>query len=134
MGSAPSSQRPPTGVGPEARPAPGHRRERKAKEAAFDCRMCGQCILHSTGLTCPMRCPKELRNGPCGGVRRDGSCEVYPDRPCVWALAWRRSQRLPLWRSDIHHVQPRRPPVGGTSSWASFVTGRDRIVPDGWTR
>jgi len=133
MGSAPSSSAPLRGS--------DHKRalrlvtvvERKAKEAAFDCRMCGQCILHSTGLTCPMRCPKELRNGPCGGVRRDGSCEVYPDRPCVWALAWRRSQRLPLWRSDIHHLQPpvdRR--LEGTSSWVNFATGRDRVVPGGW--
>ncbi|MBF6309362.1 methylenetetrahydrofolate reductase C-terminal domain-containing protein, partial [Nocardia farcinica] len=34
----------------------------------FNCQMCGQCILHSTGMTCPMTCPKKLRNGPCGGV------------------------------------------------------------------
>ena len=38
--------------------------------------MCGQCVLHSTGMTCPMTCPKTLRNGPCGGVREDGDCEV----------------------------------------------------------
>jgi hypothetical protein len=29
--------------------------EKVSKEVVFDCRMCGQCILHSTGLTCPMR-------------------------------------------------------------------------------
>ncbi len=58
--------------------------EKAVKEPLFDCRMCGQCILHSTGLVCPMRCPKNLRNGPCGGVLVDGHCEVYPDRPCVW--------------------------------------------------
>ncbi len=49
--------------------------EKISKEAIFDCRMCGQCILHSTGLACPMRCPKNLRNGPCGGVRANGNCE-----------------------------------------------------------
>ena len=53
--------------------------ERGTKEAMWDCRMCGQCILHSTGLSCPMRCPKNLRNGPCGGVLQDGSCEVLPE-------------------------------------------------------
>jgi hypothetical protein len=36
--------------------------EKAVKGALFDCRMCGQCILHSTGLVCPMRCPKNLRN------------------------------------------------------------------------
>jgi hypothetical protein len=109
--------------------------ERKTKEALFDCRMCGQCILHSTGLTCPMRCPKNLRNGPCGGVLQDGSCEVYPDRPCVWVLAWRRSRKLPLWREHMHRVEP---PVDwrlqGTSSWINLATGRDRHVPAGWRR
>ena len=44
--------------------------EEVLKGYAFNCQMCGQCILHSTGMTCPMNCPKNLRNGPCGGVRR----------------------------------------------------------------
>ncbi len=34
------------------------------KKVAYNCQMCGQCILHSTGMTCPMNCPKNLRNGP----------------------------------------------------------------------
>lgn len=107
--------------------------EKKSKEALFDCRMCGQCILHSTGMTCPMRCPKQMRNGPCGGVLQDGSCEVYPDRPCVWVLAWRRSRRLPLWRDHMEHVE--RPVdwrLKDTSSWINLATGRDRHVPAGW--
>jgi hypothetical protein len=107
--------------------------EKKSKEALFDCRMCGQCILHSTGLTCPMRCPKNIRNGPCGGVLQDGSCEVYPDRPCVWVLAWRRSQKLPVFR---HHIEQVERPVDwrlqDTSSWINLATGRDRHVPAGW--
>ena len=45
------------------------RMEHFSKKALFDCQMCGQCVLHSTGMTCPMTCPKNLRNGPCGGVR-----------------------------------------------------------------
>lgn len=107
--------------------------EKKSKEALFDCRMCGQCILHSTGLTCPMRCPKNIRNGPCGGVLQDGSCEVYPDRPCVWVQAWRRSQKLPVFRHHIEHVE--RPVdwrLQDTSSWINLATGRDRHVPAGW--
>jgi len=107
--------------------------EKTSKEALFGCRMCGQCILHSTGMTCPMRCPKNERNGPCGGVLQDGHCEVHPDRPCIWVLAWERSRRLPLWRDHMLHMNP---PVDwrlqGTSSWENLFTGRDRQVPAGW--
>jgi hypothetical protein len=39
--------------------------ERAAKGLLFDCRMCGQCVLSSTGMSCPMNCPKELRNRGC---------------------------------------------------------------------
>jgi hypothetical protein len=46
--------------------------ERAVKGVLFDCRMCGQCVLSSTGMSCPMNCPKTLRNGPCGGVRIPG--------------------------------------------------------------
>ena len=60
----------------------------------FDCRMCGECLLGSTGMACPMNCPKQLRNGPCGGVRADGSCEVRPSMRCVWVEAWEGSLRM----------------------------------------
>lgn len=33
--------------------------EEFTKRRIFDCKMCGQCILHSTGMTCPMTCPKK---------------------------------------------------------------------------
>ncbi len=107
--------------------------EKISKETLFDCHMCGQCILHSTGLTCPMRCPKNLRNGPCGGVRANGNCEVYPDQPCVWMQAVERSKRLPIWRENIHRLQP---PVDwrlqNTSSWINLFSGRDAAHPRGW--
>ena len=57
--------------------------ERLIKGFLFDCRMCGQCVLSSTGMSCPMNCPKNLRNGPCGGVRDGGFCEVKPQMRCV---------------------------------------------------
>lgn len=107
--------------------------EKIGKELVFDCRMCGQCILHETGLTCPMRCPKNERNGPCGGVRPNGNCEVFPDKPCVWVLGVERSQRLPLWREHITQVHP---PVNwrlqDTSSWVNLLTGADQVHPKGW--
>ena len=102
--------------------------ERITKGTAFGCHMCGQCVLHSTGMVCPMNCPKNLRNGPCGGVRLDGSCEVYPEMQCVWVIAYTRSQHL-LWPEEIHDL---RPPVDwslqGSASWINFLTGRDQIV------
>jgi methylenetetrahydrofolate reductase (NADPH) len=62
--------------------------ERPTKRLLFDCKMCGDCILSSTGMSCPMICPKNVRNGPCGGVRDDGCCEVDPEMPCVWVDSW----------------------------------------------
>jgi hypothetical protein len=109
------------------------RAEKMSKGALFDCHMCGQCILHSTGMTCPMTCPKELRNGPCGGVRPDGRCEIYPARPCVWVQAWERSKHMPLYGPDILKVQP---PVNRrlhrTSAWINDFTGEAQKAPAGW--
>ena len=68
--------------------------ERGIKGALFDCQMCGQCALSSTGMSCPMNCPKTIRNGPCGGVRPDGFCEVKPEMRCVWVEAWDGSQKM----------------------------------------
>ena len=68
--------------------------ERGLKGFLFDCQMCGSCQLSKTGMSCPMNCPKTLRNGPCGGVRPDGNCEVKPDMKCVWVLAWDGSEKM----------------------------------------
>jgi len=80
-----------------------------------------------------MRCPNNLRNGPCGGVRADGGCEVYPDRRCVWVEAWEGSRRLPIFGDNIEHLQkPVDWRLAGTSSWINLVSRRDAVVPDGW--
>ena len=101
--------------------------EKLTKIPVFGCKMCGQCVLHSTGLVCPMTCPKNLRNGPCGGVRLNGACEVYPDTQCVWVRAYDRSQRL-LWPHEIHELRPAVDwSLQGSSSWLNNLTGRDQI-------
>lgn len=91
--------------------------EKATKGLLFDCRMCGQCVLSSTGMSCPMNCPKNLRNGPCGGVRPGGFCEVKPQMRCVWVLAWDGAARM-KGGFKINDVQP---PVNrslqGSSSW-----------------
>src|SRR6266567_8680289 len=94
------------------------------KGLVFDCKMCGQCVLHSTGMTCPMTCPKNMRNGPCGGVRPNGHCEVVPSMPCVWVEAWERSKQMPLYGRDILRVLPpldRR--LQGGSAWINDLNG-----------
>ena len=68
--------------------------ERAVKGFLFDCNMCGQCVLSSTGMSCPMNCPKVLRNGPCGGVRSNGNCEVLPEMRCVWLDAIEGGRRM----------------------------------------
>jgi hypothetical protein len=91
--------------------------ERPTKEAIWDCRMCGQCILHSTGLSCPMRCPKNLRNGPCGGVRANGNCEVEPDMPCVWVKAWEGSRNMVKGDAILNVQKPVDQSLRETSAW-----------------
>jgi hypothetical protein len=99
--------------------------ERAVKGVLFDCQMCGQCILSSTGMSCPMNCPKNLRNGPCGGVRANGHCEVRPEMKCVWVEAVDGSARIPLGRQSLSQVQAavdRR--LHGRSSWLRVVRER----------
>ena len=95
--------------------------ERAVKGFLFDCRMCGQCVLGATGMSCPMNCPKNLRNGPCGGVRPDGGCEVRPRMRCVWVDAWEGSRRM-RGGDDILSVQVNIDNrLQGRSSWLREV-------------
>ena len=80
--------------------------EKITKGFLLDSQNCGQCIVGFTGLACPMNCPKSMRNGPCGGVRPDGKCEVIPEMDCVWVLAWQGNQRLGANEYLIQVVQP----------------------------
>jgi Methylene-tetrahydrofolate reductase C terminal len=99
--------------------------ERGVKGVLFDCRMCGQCILSSTGMSCPMNCPKNLRNGPCGGVRANGNCEVRPEMKCVWVEAVAGAARIEGGLTALSEVQvavDRR--LTGKSSWLRVVRER----------
>ena len=104
--------------------------ERTSKQDLFGCRMCGQCALPVTGYSCPMGCPKELRNGPCGGVGPGGGCEVYPERRCVWVAGYERAASAGH-ASDLRRLQR---PIDhrrlGESSWLNYWAGRDSQL---WT-
>jgi hypothetical protein len=99
--------------------------ERTVKGVLFDCRMCGQCILSSTGMSCPMNCPKNLRNGPCGGVRANGHCEVRPEMKCVWVEAMAGSERIRGGTEALGRVQlPVDRRLQGKSAWLRVVRQR----------
>ena len=100
--------------------------ERSAKSALFGCRMCGQCALSVTGMACPMGCAKEMRNGPCGGVRADGHCEVRPAQRCTWVDATEGDARIdpdhtPGWIQRSSPLDQRR---AGRSTWIEVIAPR----------
>jgi hypothetical protein len=104
--------------------------ERVVKGVLFDCQMCGQCVLSSTGMSCPMNCPKQLRNGPCGGVRANGHCEVRPEMRCVWVEAVAGAARIPGGVESIaavQHAVDRR--LQGRSSWLRVVQEKTAPPP-----
>jgi len=94
------------------------------KVPLFRCQRCGECILSSTAFICSQNCPKRLRNGPCGGTGEDGSCEVFPDRKCVWYRIYFRSQLLHrvslLYKINSIHKWN----LEGTSAWLNVLRGR----------
>lgn len=108
-------------VGYERAEKPVSKLEQLCKGLLFDCRMCGECALSSTGMSCPMNCPKNLRNGPCGGVRLDGNCEVYPARRCVWVEAWNGSRKMKGGDRILNLQKPVDHSQRGSSSWLRVI-------------
>ena len=104
---------------------PVHALEHAVKIPLFDCRDCGDCSLPDVAYLCPeSQCPKNERNGPCGGSH-DGTCEVLP-RPCVWVRAYDRAkpygEELAMLEREpvvVDHALAR------TSAWANTYLGRD---------
>ena len=92
------------------------------------CAGCGKCILHLTGGICPVaRCAKTILNGPCGGTKKDGSCEVStPEHPwpCVWVQIIDRMKLLGAL-DKLTEIQPAK-------NWSTARDGgpRKRTRPD----
>ncbi len=99
------------------------------KVANFECMDCGDCALMDVAFVCPMsQCPKNQRNGPCGGSYQ-GWCEVYPnEKKCVWVRAY---DRLKVYNEQDTIQENVVPPVNWdlfhTSSWINFYLGRDHV-------
>ncbi len=96
------------------------------KRALLHCQKCGDCAVQHVGFLCPeSQCPKHIRNGACGGSR-NGRCEVFPDRPCVWVRAYRRLVRGNKTREITEGcVPPRMWELNNTSAWLNFHLQRD---------
>ncbi|MEI9811142.1 MAG: methylenetetrahydrofolate reductase C-terminal domain-containing protein [Acidobacteriota bacterium] len=93
------------------------------KKDAFGCQNCGNCILGEMEYVCRW-CPKNLRNGPCGGPL-NGMCEVTPEQPCIWVSVYERAKA----HGTIDHLKTfipaRRRDLSNTSSYINFYLDRD---------
>jgi hypothetical protein len=108
------------------------------RRTVLGCADCGDCIQdHLSFAGCTMRhCYKELRNGPCGGSRVDGSCEVHPGQPCIWNLAYRETLAAgeDPHRFAITLLPPRDWSLDGTNAVLNRYAGMDNLsrrVPSG---
>ena len=102
------------------------------RSLVYSCLMCGDCALDRTQYAaCPMRtCFKELRNGPCGGSRVDGTCEADPDQTCVWHLAYLNALAAKAdLREEYGHalLPPRDWDLDQTSPLSNRFTGADNF-------
>jgi len=99
------------------------RLELAVKQPLFGCQACGNCVLGAMEYVCPQTCPKQMRNGPCGGTHR-GRCEVV-DRPCIWGSVYERAQIAGRPESLRVYIPPPDRALRGTSSWINYFLERD---------
>jgi methylenetetrahydrofolate reductase (NADPH) len=97
--------------------------ELSMKRPAFGCQACGNCILGHMEYVCPQTCPKQMRNGPCGGTDM-GRCEVV-DQPCIWVGVYERAHAADRVESLKVYVPPPDRSLTGTSSWINYFLDRD---------
>jgi methylenetetrahydrofolate reductase (NADPH) len=93
------------------------------KKPAFGCQACGNCVLGHMEYVCPQTCPKQMRNGPCGGTQR-GRCEVV-DRPCIWVNVYQRAKAADRVADLKLYIPPPDRSLHGTSSWINYFLDRD---------
>jgi hypothetical protein len=93
------------------------------KRPMFGCEACGNCVLGHMEYICPQTCPKQMRNGPCGGTLHT-RCEVI-DQECIWVSVYQRAEaaeRVGELKTFIPAPDRR---LKGTSSWINYFLGRD---------
>ena len=96
------------------------------KKLLFDCRSCDDCALFELHYLCPeSQCPKSMRNGPCGGSRPGGKCEVRKDKECLWVRVYKRAKnRRELEKLKVI-IAPRNWELYETSSWVNYFLKYD---------
>jgi methylenetetrahydrofolate reductase (NADPH) len=94
------------------------------KKPVFGCQACGNCVLGLMEYVCPMTCPKNMRNGPCGGTF-NGQCEVVPEMPCIWVSVYDRAQAAHRVDELRTYIPPRNRALEGTSSYINYLLNRD---------
>jgi hypothetical protein len=99
------------------------RAELAVKKPLFGCQACGNCVLGSMEYVCPQTCPKQLRNGPCGGTQQ-GRCEVV-DKPCIWVAVYERAKAADRLEGLKVYIPPPDRELTGTSSWINYFLDRD---------
>jgi methylenetetrahydrofolate reductase (NADPH) len=101
------------------------------RKATLGCVSCGDCLQdHLNYAGCSMRwCYKELRNGPCGGSRVDGTCEACPDLPCIWNLVYLGTLAVGDDPQKFAHVlvPPRDWCLDRTNALANRFAGLDNV-------
>jgi methylenetetrahydrofolate reductase (NADPH) len=97
--------------------------ELAVKQPVFGCQACGNCVLSWMEYVCPQTCPKQMRNGPCGGTHL-GRCEVV-DQACIWTTVYDRAKAADRVESLRVYVPPPDRALTGTSSWINYFLERD---------
>jgi methylenetetrahydrofolate reductase (NADPH) len=93
------------------------------KRPAFGCEACGNCVLGHMEYVCPQTCPKQMRNGPCGGTFFT-RCEVI-DQECIWVSVHQRAEAANRVGELKTFIPAPDRTLQGTSSWINYFLGRD---------
>jgi len=102
------------------------------RQATLGCKNCGDCLQdHLDYAGCSMRwCYKELRNGPCGGSRIDGTCEARPEQECIWNVIYRGALAMGDDPKKFSRklIPPRDWSLDGTNALANRFVGVDNLA------
>ena len=97
--------------------------ESSVKRPVFGCEACGNCVLGHMEYVCPQTCPKQMRNGPCGGTflgqLRGRGQAVHLGEGDGTGRGRRRVDALKIY------IPPPDRRLKGTSSWINYFLERD---------